>query len=169
MHLLRLAVLLMALCTGWTGAAAQSSTQVEVGGAVQRKLVLGVAELAAYKAEQTGSFVQPRGSPGAETRSTVRGVRLAALIEQAGLTAKGPHEWKSLVVVATATDGYRAVFSWPELVNTPVGDGVLVLFERDGQALDEREGRIALISGADRRTGPRHVRNLARIEVRALD
>jgi hypothetical protein len=73
------------------------------------------------------------------------------------------------VIVATATDGYKAVFSWSEITNTPVGEGVLVLLERDGRALDDREGRIALISTADQRLGPRHVRNLARIEVRALD
>ncbi|NDZ12375.1 hypothetical protein [Variovorax sp. WS11] len=50
-----------------------------------------------------------------------------------------------------------------------MGEGVLVLFERDGRALDEREGRIALLSAADRQLGPRHVRNLVRIELRQLD
>jgi hypothetical protein len=99
----------------------------------------------------------------------VRGVKLAALIERAGLVAKGRDGWKTLMVVATATDGYRAVFSWPEISNTLVGEGVLVLFERDGKPLDDREGRIALMSTADRSLGARHVRNLARIEVRPID
>jgi hypothetical protein len=40
----------------------------------------------------------------------------------------------SLASFATATDGYRAVFSWPVIRSTAVGDGVLVLFERDGHA-----------------------------------
>ena len=44
-----------------------------------------------------------------------------------------------------------------------------MLFERDGQPLDEREARIALISATDLKTGPRHVRNLKRIEVRPLN
>ena len=56
--------------------------------------------------------------------------------------------------VVTATDRYRAVFSWPEITNTAVGDGVLLLFERDGKPLDEREGRIALVSTADLKARP---------------
>ncbi|WP_077000666.1 hypothetical protein [Variovorax sp. KK3] len=150
-------------------AASQPSQRLDITGAVRDKLSLDVAALAAFAAPDIGQFTQTRSGQGTETRSTVRGVKLAALVERAGLSAPGPNDWKNLVVVATATDGYRAVFSWPEISNTAVGDGVLVLFERDGRALDAREGGIALLSAADRRLGPRHVRNLVRIEVRALD
>jgi hypothetical protein len=60
------------------------------------------------------------------------------------------------------------VFSWSELFNTEVGAGALLVFERDGQPLADREGRIALVSAKDTRAGPRSVRSLARIEVRVL-
>ena len=43
------------------------------------------------------------------------------------------------------------------------------IFPRDGQALDGGEGRIALMSTAGCQLGPRHVRNLARIEMRSVD
>lgn len=125
-------------------------------------------ELAAQPEEAIGTFVQSRGAPGSETRSTVRGVRLARLIEEAGLTDAARGDWKNLLVTATATDGYRAQFTWVELANTSGGAGVLVLFERDGRALDAREGRLALIATGDLRLGARHVRNLLRIEVRAV-
>lgn len=169
MRILRLAISLVLLCVVWTGAAAQPSTQLEVTGAVRQPLRLDAAALAAFPVAETGRFTQTRSGQGAESQTTVRGVKLSALVERAGLAASGRNDWKTVVVVATATDGYRTVFSWPEITNTPVGDGVLVLFERDGKALDEREGRIALISTADQRLGPRHVRNLVRIDVRALD
>jgi hypothetical protein len=39
------------------------------------------------------------------------------------------------------------------------------LYERDGQPLEPREGRLALQSTADFRLGARHVRNVLRIEV----
>jgi hypothetical protein len=96
-------------------------------------------------------------------------LRQPLTIDAAGLAVGGRDGWKTLVVVATATDGYRAVFSWPEIANTPVGDGVLVLFERDGQPLPAREGAIALLSTTDRVLGARHVRNLMRIELRTVD
>ncbi|MEJ8854072.1 sulfite oxidase-like oxidoreductase [Variovorax robiniae] len=166
---IRFATAFIALCALCTCAFAQVSMQLEVSGAVQQSLKLDAAALAASDAQQIGSFTQTRTSQGVETRSTVRGVKLAALIERASLATKGRDGWKTLMVVATATDGYRAVFSWPELSNTPVGEGVLVLFERDGKPLDDREGRIALLSTADRSLGPRHVRNLMRIEVRPID
>lgn len=167
MKFLRLwsAAALFAICTLAT---AQPSTQVTVSGTLHQTFTVDVATLAAAPAADIGSFLQTRSGEGVETRSTVRGVKLRSLIERAGLAVEGRDGWKTLVVVATATDGYRAVFSWPEIANTSVGDGVLVLFERDGQPLPVREGAIALMSTTDRMLGARHVRNLASIEVRSL-
>ena len=55
-----------------------------------------------------------------------------------------------------------------ELSNTEIGAGVLVIFERDGQALGDDEGRIALVSARDTNTGPRHVKWLSHIEIKLL-
>ena len=157
---------MLALCANL--AFAQSSTQVSVGGEVKSPLTLTAADLRAFPAETQASFTQTRGTPGQESRTTVRGVRLLAVIERAGLKTDGRNDWKTLLVVATATDGYRAVFSWPELSNTAAGEGVLLVHERDGQPLDAREGQVSLLSTQDRRLGARHVRNLLRLEVRQL-
>lgn len=137
------------------------------GSAISPHRIYTPEELAAMPADMLASFVQSRGAPGAEQRSTVRGVRLGKLVERS-LTPVARADWKNLVVTATATDGYRAQFSWAELTNTAEGEGVLVLFERDGRPLEPREGRIALMATGDFRLGARHVRNLLRIEVRPL-
>jgi len=152
-----------------SAALAQSSAQVSISGEVKNPLALTAGDLRAFPPEQQVSFVQSRGAPGRESPTTIRGVRLAAAIERAGLKAGRNDDWKTFVVVATATDGYRAVFSWMELTNSAAGDGVLLVFERDGQPLDAREGQIALLSTADRRLGPRHVRNLVKVELRQPD
>jgi len=60
------------------------------------------------------------------------------------------------------------VFSWAELYLSPIGDGVLVVYERDGAPLDDNEGRIALVSLKDTRPGPRHVKWLQSVELRVL-
>ena len=138
------------------------------GSALRQHRILTPAELAAQPAETIASFVQSRGAPGSESRTTVRGVRLARLIERSGLTQAARNDWKNLLVTVTATDGYRAQFTWVELTNTVAGEGVLVLFEREGAPLDAREGRIALLATGDLRLGARHVRNALRIEVRAV-
>lgn len=147
---------------------AQPSAQLTVTGEVKASLTLAADDLRAFPAEQQASFTQTRGTPGQENRSTVRGVRLKAIVERAGLLAGARNDWKTTLVIATATDGYRAVFSWPELSNTAAGEGVLVLYERDGRPLDAREGQLALLSTNDVRLGARHVRNLQKIELRQL-
>jgi len=45
---------------------------------------------------------------------------------------------------------------------------VIVYYEKNGKALDDNDGEIALISAKDIRTGPRHVKWLNGIEVRKL-
>jgi hypothetical protein len=169
--LLRRSFLLLVLAAATAGAqpADRPSEVVYLHGtALRQHRVLTPAELAAQPPQSIATFVQTRGSPGNESRSTVRGVRLASLIDATGLTEKARADWKNLLVTVTATDGYRAQFTWVELTNTPVGEGVLLLFERDGQPLDAREGRIALLSTGDQRLGARHVRNALRIEVRPV-
>ncbi len=151
------------------GALAQPSERVSLSGEVQAPVELTARDLRAMPPAAHSEFTQSRSGGGTQERSTVRGVKLLAVLERAGLRASGRDDWKTMVVVVTATDGYRAVFGWPELTNTAVGEGVLLLYERDGKPLDPREGAIALLSTADRRLGARHVRNVARIEVRALD
>lgn len=139
-----------------------------VTGAVRTPLKLSLNDLRELPAAQmvTVELNQHRAGPARST--TVRGVRLSALVELAGLVGKDRHAWKCTAVIATASDGYKVLFSWPELINTEVGSQVLVIFERDGQALDESEGPIALVSGRDLRGGPRHVRWLSRIDIQAI-
>ncbi|RTL44238.1 MAG: sulfite oxidase-like oxidoreductase [Burkholderiales bacterium] len=167
----RLALVAMVACLAGpaTESLAQTPSQsLSIRGEVKTPLTVSVDDLKAFPADQIGSFTVTRKVDGQERSSTVRGVRLSALVERAGLAPTGRHEWKHLAVIASATDGYRVAFSWPELINTEVGPGVLVVFERDGQPLDAGEGRIALVSARDVRAGPRHVKWLNTIELRLL-
>jgi hypothetical protein len=89
-------------------------------------------------------------------------------LDRAALASADHNDWKRTVVLASGTDGYTVAFSWSELFHTEVGPSVLVVYERDGKALGEREGRIALVSARDVPTGPRSVHWLARVNVRIL-
>lgn len=166
----RYAVFALALvsCALQSIAADAMSEHVLVSGAVKSPLTLKVDDLRAFPPDQIVSVALTRRVGDKQTTSTARGVKLMAVLERAGLASTDQHDWKHTAVLASATDGYRVVFSWPELFNTELGAGVLVVFERDGQPLDEREGRIALVSTRDLRTGPRSVRGLARLDVRVL-
>lgn len=145
---------------------AAPARSLAIGGGVERTLDLTVDDLRKRPAAQIAELQLP-GKDGAGT-STVRGVRLRDLLDEAKVVTRDHHTVKKLMVVATASDGYAVVFSWSELFNTAVGDSVLVLFERDGKPLAPNEGPLALISGKDLRTGPRHVKWLQSVDVRQV-
>jgi len=173
----RRSALLLAMAIGITAAwptsmaatpTSVASDQLTITGAVARPLTFKVDDLKAFPADQISTLTLARRVDDKETSSTVRGVRLTSLLERAALVEADHNTWKHTFVIATATDGYQVVFSWPELFNTDVGPGVLVIFERDGAPLGDREGRLALVSGKDTRAGPRNVHWLAHVDVRIV-
>ncbi len=161
-----LTVALALQCTALSAWAGSPSESLRVDGAVQTALNLSVSDLKAFPPDQIGRLSVSKRIDGKEANTTVRGVRLSAVLERAGVVAPGRNDWKSLVVLASATDGYKVRFSWPELINTEGGAGVLVIFERDGQALGDDEGHIALIAARDVKSGPRHVKWLNHVEIK---
>jgi hypothetical protein len=105
------------------------STRVEVTGLVRRTLSLSVEDLRA--------LARRRGQAAA---GGYGGIRLIDLLVEADIREDDRHALRRTYVVAVATDGYQAVFSWGELFNTPIGQGALVAFERDAQPLRDGEG-----------------------------
>jgi DMSO/TMAO reductase YedYZ molybdopterin-dependent catalytic subunit len=97
-----------------------------------------------------------------------RGVLLTDLIEHAGLHCEVHGEFKRMIFLAIGHDGYAVPFTWHELFNSPVGKQAMVVYECGGTALSEEDGAPVLFSGADLVPAPRHVKRLARIDVRAM-
>ena len=149
-------------------AASTVSEQVTVSGPVKTPLTLHVDDLKAFPPADVQTVTVKRRVDKDEVDSVVRGVKLTAVLDRAGFVGSDPNEWKHTVVLVTATDGYQVVFSWSELFNSDLGAGAMLVFERDGQPLADREGRIALVSAKDTRGGPRSVRSVDRLEVRVL-
>lgn len=142
------------------------SQHLEIAGLIKHPVTLDVGDLKKLAQQSIGDTPLTCQS-GADMGKTgkLQGVLLRDVLERADVISKAHNDVKKIIVVATATDGYKVVFSWSELFNSPVGQGVVIFFQRDGKALDDDEGRIALISTQDIRTGPRHVKWLNKIEV----
>jgi len=143
--------------------------KLTVTGLVEQSLNLTVEDLRKFPSQQVAEITITRQS-GADAGKlqNVKGVRLRDIVDQAKIVTHDHNDVKKMIIVVTASDGYKAVFSWNELFNSSLGDGVLVYFEKDGKPLGDDEGRIAMISSKDTRTGPRHVKWLQSIEVRKL-
>jgi DMSO/TMAO reductase YedYZ molybdopterin-dependent catalytic subunit len=70
----------------------------------------------------------------------------------------------AVMVVATATDGYRATFTLGELDRTLGNAPVLVADTCDGKSLDAADGPVRLVAVGDQR-GARSVRQLVRLAI----
>ena len=146
--------------------ASRITTALAVRGNVAKPLTLAVADLAKFPVLRVDDTRIVRAQVGAsEAARQFAGCLLRDVLNAAKLTEGDRHDLRKTIVVATASDGYKAVFSWGELFNSTIGDGVLVVYERDGGPLGDDEGRIALISLKDTRPGPRHVKWLATVDV----
>ena len=166
------ASLLAAAPAAWAAPAAardNMSHALAVTGMVETPLTLTVADLRKLPPASGGEIAVTRhNGDKAETITSYKGVRLRDILDKAVLDAPGHNDVKKIAIIASATDGYAVVFSWGELYNAPAGEGIIVYYEKNGKALDDNDGEIALISAQDIRTGPRHVKWLNGIEVRKL-
>ena len=143
------------------------STAIHVHGAVKAPTDFSVVALRQMTGQDTGEM--PVICASGATVATVknfRGVRLIDVLDRVGIDMQGHKDARRMVVIARATDGYVVTFSWNELYNTPIGESVLLAYEKDGKPLEHGEGELLLISGKDIKTGPRRVRWLSEIEVK---
>lgn len=142
---------------------------VTVSGAVEHKLVLRVDDLRKFPPQQVGEvplICQTGANVG--KLENFKGVLLRDILEKAIVISHDHNDVKKTIIIASASDDYKVVFSWSELFNSPVGEGVMVFFEKEGKPLADDEGRIAMISTKDIRTGPRHVKWLQSIQVKNI-
>jgi len=146
------------------------TTSLTVKGSVEHEITLTVDDLKRLPVQRIEDVRSLRdGAANAETVRRYAGCLLRDVLDRANPFEKKRMDFRRSVVIATASDGYRAVFSWAELYLSPIGEGALVVYERDGAPLDDGEGRIALVSLKDTRPGPRHVKWLESIELRTLE
>lgn len=96
-----------------------------------------------------------------------RGVLLKDILNKAGIKQLN-HADRNFYIVARASDGYKATFSWAELFNNPTGENTYIIFEENNQPITKK-GAMVLNCNNDIKTGPRHVNWLKSIEVHRVD
>jgi DMSO/TMAO reductase YedYZ molybdopterin-dependent catalytic subunit len=161
----------LAACVAMTAQAGDGdarwvTTTLDVRGNVATPLSLTVGDLGKFPVQRVDDTRAVRADGGkSESTRQFAGCLLRDVLNAAKLTERDRFDLRKTIVVATASDGYKAVFSWAELFNTSVGDGVLIVYERDGKPIGDDEGRIALASLKDTRPAPRHVKWLSAVDV----
>jgi len=176
-----LGVLLIALCAAagsqlWAQRAPTPPVALTVKGGVERELRLSLDELKKLprrtlddvRVVRDPAAPVPAPAPAKEMVRHLVGCLVRDVLDRAGLVEVRRFDLRRSVVIASASDGYRALFSWAELYLSPIGEGAMIVYERDGAALPDSEGPLALVSLKDTRPGPRHVKWLRSLEVRVV-
>jgi len=139
---------------------------LRICGRVTTPLVLDIEELRAMEPVVTDGLPMicgngdPKGCMG-----RCRGVLLADIINRAEILITGHNDTRKMFLIAASDDSYKVVFSWQEIFNTPTGEGIMVLLEKDGRSLYDEYGAVDLVSARDFLTGPRYVRRLRSVEI----
>ena len=143
--------------------------ELSVTGAVETTLRLKVEDLKKFPMHEVNmeQLVCQSGEK-VGNLGTIKGVWLKDIIEKAVVKTEEHNDVKKMVIIASASDGYKVVYSWTEVFNSPIGDGVIIFIEQNGKPLSDDEGKIAMVSTKDTRTGPRHVKWLKEIEIKKI-
>jgi len=141
-----------------------------VSGIVKNTLKLNIKDLLRLKQDDLGD-VAIKNQRGEEkgVAKQIKGVSLKAILDSAEIFADKPKEFSEFYIVLTASDEYTNVYSWNELYNTEVGKHVYVVTEMDGKSIDQMPDRILVLSLADLNSGRRHLKGLAKIEVKKVN
>ena len=139
--------------------AAQSAV-LRIGGDVPTKLTLTTGELAKMP-RQSATVAEHEGG-----KATYEGVSLRDLLNRAGAPLDKQLRGKMLAsyLIAKAKDGYRVVFTLPELDAAFANEPVFVADKRDGKALSDSQGPFRLVWPNDK-VAARSIRMLESVEL----
>jgi hypothetical protein len=102
--------------------------------------------------------------------ATYKGVTLGAILEHAGVPRgeklRGPG--LRAIVIITATDGYKVVFTVAE-TDPAFNDRLIMLADtKDGKPLPEKEGPFRIVVPSEKRPA-RWIRNVKTIEIKTVE
>ena len=166
LQFLSLALALFAL----TGNTFVTTRSLSIEGRVKNSVTITIDELEKMTLRDIGSvnIINHKGEKKSEARN-LKGVLLREILENVTIDAENPKVLSEYYFICVAEDQYKVVYSWNELFNTNVGNGVFIVLTRDGKQLADDEDGLLMISRGDEKTGRRYVKNLQTIQVKRAE
>lgn len=103
-----------------------------------------------------------------KTIKTFKAVLLRDILDSASVIMDRKKDRGKFVVIVTASDKYKVIFSYNEIYFGTAGDNIYVAFEENGRPLTE-EGKIIIFCSSDKVSGPRHVKWVKTIEIKEIE
>lgn len=99
------------------------------------------------------------------TLTNAKGILIKELLEKAVLATDNPKLYSSFYFTFVASDGYKVVYSWNEIFNSPTGDHIYVVTSIQNEPLQQMSSRILVVTPSDFKTGRRFIKYLRKIIV----
>ena len=162
----QLLLLILFVCLS---ANAQINKTLTIDGAVAKPVTIKFDELKNYKTVTLDSLtIFNHRMERKSSLKKLKGVLLKDVLAKAEFSVNSPKVLSEFYIVCIADDGYKVVFSWNEIFNSPTGDHALILTEVDGlPTINQKEG-IILVTPTDKATGRRYVKNLSTISIQQV-
>ncbi|MFI5156070.1 MAG: hypothetical protein ACHQEM_07785 [Chitinophagales bacterium] len=96
---------------------------------------------------------------------SVKGILLKDVLQKVQLNMTSPKQLYGFYVECTATDGYKTVFTWNELMNTPNGENIFIVTARDGKDMANLDDRIAILQLAEPGKGHLNIKAVQQITI----
>jgi hypothetical protein len=99
------------------------------------------------------------------TAKNLKGIPLKLILNDIQFKEDNPKLLSQFYLTFVALDDYKVVYSWNEIFNSPTGDNVFLVTEKEGKSLRQMPESLLIVTPTDVRTGRRYVKGLARIVV----
>lgn len=141
--------------------------QFTIKGLVAKESVITMDSLNSYPLKTIGDIkVTDHTGAFKHADEKLKGVLLKDILgHSTWAVSGGPHMFSSLYFTCIGSDGYTVVYSWNELFNTPVGDQVYIILEKNGIKAADLKESLQMASMSDYKTGRRYLHNLDKIIV----
>lgn len=140
--------------------------ELAISGQIEAETKISLSDLDKFKKHNIGDLVitnhlgEKRG-----TSKSMSGILFKDILNQLKLKADNPKLYSEFIFTFVASDGYKVAFSWNEIFNSPTGENLYLITEKEGKKLKDMDERILAATTTDIRTGRRYIKGLQKIIV----
>jgi hypothetical protein len=144
--------------------------EIVVTGLVEKEMKLSLSDINAYTIHNIGDVeITNHAGEKRGTAKALKGILLKDFLSKAEFKAESPKVLSEFILLFLASDGYKVVYSWNEIFNSPTGDHLYLVTEKEGVNISSSKERMLLITPSDFKTGRRYIKGLSKIVVKRVD
>ncbi len=118
----------------------QPTTEFTITGQVAQEVKFSFTDLQKMPEMEIGSLdISNHAGEKRGTASDMKGVLVKAVLKDLKFKNETPRQLSEFYLTFVASDGYKAVFSWNEIFNSPTGDHLYLVTEKAEKKIGEMD------------------------------